>query len=305
MNVTTWPLEPLISSRTAFSRSSNSPRYFAPAIIEPMSSAINRLSRNDSGTSPATIRWARPSTTAVLPTPGSPISTGLFLVRRDSTWTTRRISESRPMTGSILPSRARSVRSTPYFSSALKVPSGSGVVTLRSPPRTTGNASMRASDVAPAAIRMSATSVPGTGQRGQQVLGRQVLVASGAHDLLGAGEDVDDRAGQTRLGDGAAAGTRQPGQRRLGPRLDRLGVGADGPQQARCGRSLGHQQRAEQVRGFDGGVSRRGRSGDGRGHDLAALGGQDLKVHGWCGAFLCGWAYLSLRVAPQSATQKS
>ena len=40
---------------------------------------------------------------AVLPTPGSPISTGLFLVRRDSTWMTRRISSSRPMTGSSLP----------------------------------------------------------------------------------------------------------------------------------------------------------------------------------------------------------
>ena len=34
----------------------------------------------------ATIRCASPSTMAVLPTPGSPISTGLFLVRRDSTW---------------------------------------------------------------------------------------------------------------------------------------------------------------------------------------------------------------------------
>ena len=43
---------------------------------------------------------------------------------------------------------------------------------------------------------------------------------------------------------------------RLGPRLDRLGVGADGPQQAGRGRSLGDQQRAEQVRGFDRGVSR-------------------------------------------------
>ena len=39
-----------------------------------------------SGTSPATMRCARPSTIAVLPTPGSPISTGLFLVRRESTW---------------------------------------------------------------------------------------------------------------------------------------------------------------------------------------------------------------------------
>ena len=91
---------------TAFRRSSNSPRYFAPAISEPMSSAITRRSRSDSGTSPETIRWARPSTIAVLPTPGSPISTGLFLVRRERTWITRRISSSRPITGSSLPCSA-------------------------------------------------------------------------------------------------------------------------------------------------------------------------------------------------------
>ena len=41
------------------------------------------------GTSPATIRCARPSATAVFPTPGSPIRTGLFLVRRDSIWMQR------------------------------------------------------------------------------------------------------------------------------------------------------------------------------------------------------------------------
>ena len=119
MNVTTWPADSVISLRTAFSRSSNSPRNFAPATIDPRSRATTRLPRSDSGTSPATIRWARPSTMAVLPTPGSPISTGLFLVRRDSTCTTRRISASRPMTGSSSPLRARSVRSRPYFSSAL------------------------------------------------------------------------------------------------------------------------------------------------------------------------------------------
>ena len=34
---------------------------------------------------PLTMRWARPSTMAVLPTPGSPISTGLFFVRRERT----------------------------------------------------------------------------------------------------------------------------------------------------------------------------------------------------------------------------
>jgi len=44
---------------------------------------------------------------------GSPISTGLFFVRRLSTWMTRRISSSRPMTGSSLPSSAASVRSMP------------------------------------------------------------------------------------------------------------------------------------------------------------------------------------------------
>jgi hypothetical protein len=50
-----------------------------------MSSATIFLLFNPSGTSPRTIRPARPSTIAVLPTPGSPMSTGLFLVRRDST----------------------------------------------------------------------------------------------------------------------------------------------------------------------------------------------------------------------------
>ena len=70
MNVMTWPSLSLISASTAFSRSSNSPRYLAPATIAPRSSATTRLSLSDSGTSPATIRWARPSTTAVLPTPG-------------------------------------------------------------------------------------------------------------------------------------------------------------------------------------------------------------------------------------------
>src|SRR5207237_1118821 len=98
-----WPSDSTISLRTAFRRSSNSPRYFEPATSEPMSSATNVLPFNPSGTSPATMRWASPSTMAVLPTPGSPMSTGLFLVRRESTWITRRISSSRPMTGESLP----------------------------------------------------------------------------------------------------------------------------------------------------------------------------------------------------------
>ena len=57
------------------------------------------------------MRWAMPSTIAVFPTPGSPMSTRLFLVLRERTCMTRRISSSRPITGSILPRRAASVRS--------------------------------------------------------------------------------------------------------------------------------------------------------------------------------------------------
>ncbi|MNE25780.1 hypothetical protein D3C80_1191200 [compost metagenome] len=111
MNRTMPPSAAATSFSTALRRSSNSPRYLAPAIRAPMSSDRTFLSFRLSGTSPLTMRRARPSTMAVLPTPGSPIRTGLFLVRRARTWMVRRISSSRPMTGSTLPSRAASVRS--------------------------------------------------------------------------------------------------------------------------------------------------------------------------------------------------
>ena len=65
------------------------------------------------GTSPATIRWARPSAIAVLPTPGSPMRAGLFFVLRPRIWMTRSISFSLPMTGSSFPARAASVRLMP------------------------------------------------------------------------------------------------------------------------------------------------------------------------------------------------
>ena len=81
MNRITFPSAVSISFRTAFSRSSNSPRNFAPATSAPRSSDRTRLSLSASGTSPRTMRNANPSTIAVLPTPGSPISTGLFFVR--------------------------------------------------------------------------------------------------------------------------------------------------------------------------------------------------------------------------------
>ncbi len=115
MNSTTSPAASVTSAKTAFNRSSNSPRYLAPAIKAPISSAINLLLRRDSGTSPLIMRKAKPSAIAVLPTPGSPIKTGLFFVRRDKTCMARLISSSRPMIGSILPCSAASVRSLAYF----------------------------------------------------------------------------------------------------------------------------------------------------------------------------------------------
>ena len=103
------------SFTTLFSRSSNSPLYFAPAISCPMSSENSCLSFRFSGTSPRTILCARPSTMAVLPVPGSPISIGLFFVRRERICSTRLISSSRPMTGSSFPARASSTRFFAYF----------------------------------------------------------------------------------------------------------------------------------------------------------------------------------------------
>ena len=124
------PSDFVTSSSTALSRSSNSPRYFAPAINAPISSEKSVLFFKPSGTSPLTMRCASPSAIAVFPTPGSPIRTGLFLVFRERMRTTLRISSSLPITGSNLCERARFVRSTPYFSSASYVSSGLSLFTF-------------------------------------------------------------------------------------------------------------------------------------------------------------------------------
>mmetsp|Transcript_15686 Transcript_15686/g.46300 ORF Transcript_15686/g.46300 Transcript_15686/m.46300 type:complete len:397 (-) Transcript_15686:930-2120(-) len=104
----------LISSMSFFKRSSNSPRYLVPATSRPMSSVTTCLPSIVSGTSPLEIFCARPSATAVLPTPGSPMRHGLFLVRRPRIWITRSICFTRPTTGSSLPSIASVVRLVPY-----------------------------------------------------------------------------------------------------------------------------------------------------------------------------------------------
>ncbi len=122
-----------ISFIKAFSRSSNSPLYFAPAIIAAKSIANTSFSFKDSGTSPFAILCAKPSTIAVLPTPASPIKTGLFFVLLDKICITLLISSSLPITGSNLPRLAKSVKLRLYFSIAWYFPSGSWSVTVWCP----------------------------------------------------------------------------------------------------------------------------------------------------------------------------
>jgi hypothetical protein len=74
--------EALTSSMTCFSRFSNSPLIPAPAWRRPRSSVLTATFFSGPGTSPWAIRCAKPSTTAVFPTPASPVRIGLFWRRR-------------------------------------------------------------------------------------------------------------------------------------------------------------------------------------------------------------------------------
>ena len=130
INKIIWPSLFFTSCNTAFSLSSNSPLYLAPAINRPISSENIVHSFNPSGTSPLTILNANPSAIAVLPTPGSPIKHGLFFVFLDKILITFLISESLPITGSNFCSLANWVKSWPYFLSTSYVSSGLSEVTL-------------------------------------------------------------------------------------------------------------------------------------------------------------------------------
>ncbi len=100
----------------AFILSSNCPRYFVPATMDARSRATTLLLNNTRDTFFLVIRKARPSAIADFPTPGSPISTGLFFFLLDKIWASRSISRSRPTTGSSRPSSAAFVRSIPKLS---------------------------------------------------------------------------------------------------------------------------------------------------------------------------------------------
>ena len=111
--ISRWDLSSSMSLRR---RSSNCPRYCVPATIEAISNVTMRLFINRWGTWFFTISWAKPSTRALLPTPGSPIKIGLFFLRRVRICATRWISLWRPTIGSNQPCAAACVRSCPNLS---------------------------------------------------------------------------------------------------------------------------------------------------------------------------------------------
>eukprot|EP00834_Sanchytrium_tribonematis_P006599 NODE_500_length_6721_cov_0.845492.p6 type:complete len:101 gc:universal NODE_500_length_6721_cov_0.845492:2104-2406(+) len=98
-------------------RSSNSPRYFAPATSAPRSK-LNTLQFKVLGTSLLAILIHNPSTIAVLPVPGGPIKTALFLDFRQRISIILLISFNLPITGSSFPCSANAVISIAYFLSA-------------------------------------------------------------------------------------------------------------------------------------------------------------------------------------------
>ena len=118
----------------------------------PISSEKILFERRFSGTSPSTMRCAIPSAIAVLPTPASPTRMGLFLVRRERICNTRRISSSRPITGSSLPRRACSLRLIAYLPSALNSCDEVGESTF-APLRNSVMAAFNSFSVAPASFK--------------------------------------------------------------------------------------------------------------------------------------------------------
>ena len=145
---------------------------------------------------------------AVLPTPGSPMSAGLFLVRRDRIWMTRSISFSRPMTGSILPARTASVRLMPSWSTVgvllARLVSASGLAELDWE-RTRMTSWRTLSRLTPRDSRTpAAMPSPFADQAQQQVLGADVVVAQPAGLVDGQLDDALGARGQADLADDRA-----------------------------------------------------------------------------------------------------
>ena len=183
---------------------------------------------------------------AVLPTPGSPISTGLFLVRRASTWMVRRISSSRPITGSSFPSRASAVMSRAYFFNASKFDSAFGLSTVR-PLRMSLTAFSNACGSRAGVAQRTGGGRVGGSDRHQQPVLRDVLVAGLGRGLLRGIQDAHEVRRDLRLAGAGALHLWQP--RQFGPDRGerRLRVAACGLDQAGGRAFLVVQQRLQQV----------------------------------------------------------
>ena len=114
------------------------------------------------------------------------------------TWITRRISSSRPITGSSLPCAAASVRSRPYFSSAWNLSSGFWSVT-RCEPRTSSSA-------------LSSCVVRGAG--GAQRVARRAGVARPARAAGARSRRTRPSARASRSRRRAGSGSARPSRRR-------------------------------------------------------------------------------------------
>ena len=192
---------------------------------------------------------------AVLPTPGSPISTGLFFVRRESTWMMRRISSSRPITGSIFPARARVGEIAAVLLEGLVLLLG---VVARDAVRAAHLAERVEYGVAGDAERAHevADAAGDVGHREQQVLGRQVLVVELLALFVGRLEDRERRAREPRVAHRRAGYLRQPRRCFVDPAAHRADIDPDALEDAAHDAFGLIQQCAQQVLGRDLGVAR-------------------------------------------------
>ncbi len=186
------PSDSLISSNTALSRSSNSPRYLAPATIAPRSRADQFLAAQGLGHVTSDDPLGEALNDGRLTDARFTDQHRIVFGPSDSTCTTRRISVSRPITGSIFPSRANAVRSCPYFSRALKVPSGSWDVTPARSPHVGQRAEQGRPPLRPPSDSAAVTSEPPPARGRSRRAPSRLLVAPVGRDLLAFCSTVKD-----------------------------------------------------------------------------------------------------------------
>ena len=275
MNRITWPSASLISLRTALSRSSNSPRNLAPAMSAPRSSETTRLSLRPSGTSPRTIRWARPSAMAVLPTPGSPMRTGLFFVRRrqhldDAADLVVAADDRVELAGSRLGGEV----------AAVLLERGVGALGVR------GGDALAAADalerledgLAPGCVALEEglALAADLGDREQQVLGRDVVVAEAPRLGLGA---LDDAPRARIQGQRAALDPGPPGEDRGELAAERRQVDAEPAERLGRDAVVGLDERGEDVLGVEDRAVEALGGGLGGDDGLLGLLGESVELH--------------------------